>query len=251
MAENRQEFDQKIRRFQEAVDKSQRIVLFGGAGVSTASGIPDFRSASGIFMQDTGMNYSAEEIISYSFYVRHPQLFYEFYFDKLVHAAAKPNAAHYFAADLEKAGKDVAVVTQNIDGLHQDAGSTKVYELHGGIKDNYCTKCRKHYTIEDLNLDDEGIPRCEKDGGMVKPNVTLYEEPLDQLVVHQAVKAIQDADLLIVAGTSLSVYPVASFIDYFQGDQLVVINQTPIPLIHQDALVFEDKMENVLSLLEV
>lgn len=249
--EIKQAYQGKLTAFQQAIDQSQRIVFFGGAGVSTASGIPDFRSATGIFMQETNLNYSAEQIISHSFYLKHPQTFYQFYFDNLVHATAKPNEAHYFAADLEKAGKDVAVVTQNIDGLHQEAGSSKVYELHGSIQENYCTVCGKSYSIADLELDQQGIPRCQEDGGIVKPNVILYEEALDQEVVLQAVQAIQAADLLIVAGTSLSVYPAASFLDYFQGDSLVVINQTPISLNRQEGIVFMDTLENVLKAIKI
>lgn len=236
-----------IKQFQAQLDESQRIVFFSGAGVSTASGIPDFRSSSGIFVQEAGYQFSPEEIISHSFYKTHPQVFFEFYFDKLIYPNASPNLGHQFISDLEKKGKEVTVITQNIDGLHHDAGSTNILELHGTVRNNYCQDCGKEYLLEDLVRDEEGIPRCSVDHGIVRPDIVLYEEGLDQTVLEKSIQAIQQADLLIIAGTSLVVYPAAGLVNYFQGDQLVVINKTPIQVRDNHALIFEDTIENVFS----
>lgn len=215
-------YEKEIEQLQKIIDESSRIVFFGGAGVSTESGIPDFRSADGIYHQK--YKYSPEQVVSHSFFVRYPEAFYEFYKEKMMALDARPNPAHIKIAELEKAGKLTAVVTQNIDGLHQAAGSRNVYELHGSIHRNYCMRCGKFYDAEYVKGYD-GVPRCEC-GGMIKPDVVLYEEGLDQDTIQGAVRAISQADTLIIGGTSLVVYPAAGFIDYFNGKHLVVINKS-------------------------
>lgn len=215
-------YEKEIEQLQKIIDESSRIVFFGGAGVSTESGIPDFRSADGIYHMK--YKYSPEQVVSHSFFVRYPEAFYEFYKEKMMDLDARPNPAHIKLAELEKAGKLTAVVTQNIDGLHQAAGSRNVYELHGSIHRNYCMKCGKFYDAEYVKGYD-GVPRCEC-GGMIKPDVVLYEEGLDQDTIQGAVRAISQADTLIIGGTSLVVYPAAGFIDYFNGKHLVVINKS-------------------------
>lgn len=215
-------YEKEVEELQKIVDDSSRTIFFGGAGVSTESGIPDFRSADGLYHQE--YKYSPEQIISHSFFLRYPEAFYEFYKDKMMYLSAKPNPAHIKLAELEKAGKLSAVVTQNIDGLHQLAGSKKVYELHGSIHRNYCMKCGKFYDADHIKSSD-GVPLCEC-GGVVKPDVVLYEEGLDQNVIQRAVMAISTADTLIIGGTSLVVYPAAGFVDYFHGKHLVVINKS-------------------------
>ncbi len=236
----------KIDRLKEQLANSQKIVFFGGAGVSTESGIPDFRSSEGLYMQDSGTQVSAEEMISHTFYKRYPKEFFKYYFENLVFEEAEPNEAHIFLKDLEDEGKDVSIVTQNIDGLHQKAGSTTVHELHGSTLRNYCTQCGNRYEISELELDEEGIPRCPNDGAIVRPDIVLYEEGLDQSVIQAAVQDISEADMLMIAGTSLVVYPAAGLIHYFNGDHLVAINKSPIR-IPDDALVFEDSISNVFS----
>ena len=215
-------YGKEIEQLQQMIDKSSRIVFFGGAGVSTESGIPDFRSADGIYHQK--YKYSPEQVVRHTFFMRYPEAFYEFYKEKMMALDAKPNPAHMKLAELEKAGKLTAVVTQNIDGLHQAAGSRNVYELHGSIHRNYCMKCGKFYDAEYVKNYD-GVPRCEC-GGMIKPDVVLYEEGLDQNTIQEAVRAISQADMLIIGGTSLVVYPAAGFIDYFRGKYLAVINKS-------------------------
>lgn len=215
-------YEKEIEELQKIIDDSSRIVFFGGAGVSTESGIPDFRSADGLYHQE--YKYSPEQIISHSFFLRYPEAFYEFYKDKMMYLAAKPNSAHLKLAELERAGRLLAVVTQNIDGLHQQAGSKKVYELHGSIHRNYCMKCGKFYDADFIKNSD-GVPHCEC-GGIAKPDVVLYEEGLDQNVTQRAVMAISMADTLIIGGTSLVVYPAAGFVDYFHGKHLAVINKS-------------------------
>lgn len=215
-------YEKEIEELQKIIEDSSRIVFFGGAGVSTESGIPDFRSADGLYHQE--YKYSPEQIISHSFFLRYPEAFYEFYKDKMMYLAAKPNSAHLKLAELERAGRLLAVVTQNIDGLHQQAGSKKVYELHGSIHRNYCMKCGKFYDADFIKNSD-GVPHCEC-GGIVKPDVVLYEEGLDQNVTQRAVMAISMADTLIIGGTSLVVYPAAGFVDYFHGKHLAVINKS-------------------------
>lgn len=215
-------YEREIEELQKIIDDSSRIVFFGGAGVSTESGIPDFRSADGIYHQK--YKYSPEQVVSHSFFVQYTEAFFEFYKEKMMLLDAQPNPAHCRLAELEKEGKLTAVVTQNIDGLHQAAGSRKVYELHGSIHRNYCMECGRSYDAEYVK-EAEGVPRCEC-GGIIKPDVVLYEEGLDPKTIQGAVEAIDAADTLIIGGTSLVVYPAAGFIDYFRGKHLVVINKS-------------------------
>ena len=215
-------YEKEIEELQKIIDDSSRIVFFGGAGVSTESGIPDFRSADGIYHQK--YKYSPEQVVSHSFFMQHTEAFYDFYKEKMMILDAKPNPAHYKLAELEQAGKLTAVVTQNIDGLHHAAGSRTVYELHGSIHRNYCMECGRFYDAEYVKKT-SGIPRCEC-GGVIKPDVVLYEEGLDPKTIQGAVEAIAAADTLIIGGTSLVVYPAAGFIDYFGGKHLVVINKS-------------------------
>lgn len=210
-----------ITRLQEMIDESRRIVFFGGAGVSTESNIPDFRSSDGLYRQK--YKYSPEQIVSHSFFIRHPKEFYEFYREKMMFLDAKPNKAHLKLAELEAAGRLTAVITQNIDGLHQSAGSKNVLELHGSIMRNYCMHCHKAYDAGFIKNSD-GIPFCAC-GGTIRPDVVLYEEGLDSDIIQKSIEAIAQADMLIIGGTSLAVYPAAGFIDYFRGKHLVVINK--------------------------
>lgn len=206
------------------IAESDHIVFFGGAGVSTESGIPDFRGANGLYSKKYNQRYSPEQIISHSFYLRHKEEFFEFYKNKMLFPDAKPNGAHLALARLERAGKCDAVITQNIDGLHQMAGSKKVLELHGSTLRNYCSRCGQFYDLQGI-LSKEEVPLCEC-GGVIKPDVVLYEESLDSGILQAAVRAICNADMLIVAGTSLTVYPAAGLIDYYRGNKLVLINKT-------------------------
>lgn len=203
--------------------QSERVVFFGGAGVSTESGIPDFRSVDGLY--HTKYAYPPETILSHSFFMAHPEEFYKFYRDKMLYLSAQPNRAHHALAALERQGRLKAVVTQNIDGLHQAAGSKAVFELHGSVRRNFCMQCGKSFDVECI-VASEGIPRCDC-GGIVKPDVVLYEEPLNDWVMEQSIDAIQAADMLIVGGTSLSVYPAAGLLHYYTGARLVLINKTP------------------------
>ena len=228
---------------QQIIDSSHRIVFFGGAGVSTESGIPDFRSVDGLYHQKYDV--PPETILSHTYFMRHTEEFFRFYRDKMLCLTAKPNAAHKKLAELERAGKLTAVVTQNIDGLHTAAGSKKVYELHGSVHRNYCMQCGKFYDA-DFMLYSEGIPRCTC-GGIIKPDVVLYEESLDDATVEGAVRAIENADTLIVAGTSLTVYPAAGMLRYFSGDHLVLINRDETPMDHLASLVIRDKVGEVLE----
>ena len=233
----------EIKRLKELVDRSSRIVFFGGAGVSTESGIPDFRSTDGLYHQQ--WKYPPETILSHTFYVQHTEEFYRFYREKLLLPDARPNAAHRKLAWLEKEGKLTAVVTQNIDGLHQAAGSRKVYELHGSVLRNYCQKCGAFYDAEYIRTT-QGVPRCQC-GGVIKPDVVLYEEGLDSQTMRGATEAISQADLLIIGGTSLAVYPAAGLIDYFRGDALVVINKAPTPRDSQADLLIQGSIGEALS----
>ncbi len=228
---------------QEIINDSKRIVFFGGAGVSTESGIPDFRSVDGLYNQK--YDYPPETILSHTFFMDKTEEFYKFYRDKMLCLTAKPNKAHLKLAELEKAGKLTAIVTQNIDGLHQAAGSKNVYELHGSVLRNYCMKCRKPYPVEDI-LNGTGVPKCTC-GGTVKPDVVLYEEGLDNATVEGAVESISRADCLIIAGTSLTVYPAAGMVRYFRGKHLVLINRDPTPMDEVCELVLHDKVGEVLD----
>ena len=215
-------YEEEVRKLQDIIDDSQNIVFFGGAGVSTESNIPDFRSADGLYQQQ--YKYSPEQIVSHSFFVRNTEAFYEFYKSKMMFLDAKPNPAHKKLAELEAAGKLSAVITQNIDGLHQAAGSKNVLELHGSIHRNYCQRCHQFYDAAYVK-NTEGIPKCSC-GGVIKTDVVLYEEGLDSSIIEKSIHAISMADTLIIGGTSLVVYPAAGFIDYFRGKHLVVINKS-------------------------
>lgn len=233
-----------IQKLKNIINESKNIVFFGGAGVSTESGIPDFRSANGIYNQDLGREVSPEEMISHTFYVRHPEDFFSFYKDKLVYPDAEPNDCHKALAELERQGKVKAIVTQNIDGLHQKAGSKVVYELHGSTLRNYCENCHSFYD-EKFVLNADGVPHCEKCGGRVKPDVVLYEEGLDDAVVEGAINAIAKADTLIIGGTTLIVYPAAGLIHYFRGKNLVLINRSKTSADNMADLVINDNIGEV------
>lgn len=228
------------------VKESDNIVFFGGAGVSTESGIPDFRSVDGLYNQK--YDYPPETILSHTFFMNQPEEFFRFYKDKMLVLDAKPNEAHRKLAQLEQAGKVRAVITQNIDGLHQDAGSRKVLELHGSIHRNYCMKCHKAYPPEEI-LHSKGVPRCSC-GGMIKPDVVLYEEGLDMDTLQSAADFIRKADILIIGGTSLAVYPAAGLIDYYRGNKLVLINKSATPMDSRADLLIQDSIGKVFSQLE-
>ncbi|MBQ2152302.1 MAG: NAD-dependent protein deacylase [Clostridia bacterium] len=237
--------DEKILEFKRLVDNSKAIVFFGGAGVSTESGIPDFRSKDGLYNQK--YDYPPEEILSRTFFMAKTEEFYKFYRDKLNSLKYEPNITHYKLAELEQKGKLKAVVTQNIDGLHQKAGSKVVFELHGSVLRNYCMRCKRFYGAEDV-FNTQGVPKC-KCGGIIKPDVVLYEEPLDDKVVRGAIKAISEADLLIIGGTSLSVYPASSYIHYYNGDKKVLINKSSTPFDNRADLVIHKGLGEVFKAL--
>lgn len=226
------------------VDEARAIAFFGGAGVSTESGIPDFRSVDGLYYQK--FDYPPEEILSHSFFVRNPEYFYRFYREKMLSLDAKPNPAHETLARWEREGKLLAVVTQNIDGLHQKAGSRKVYELHGSVHRNYCTRCGKAFAPEYVR-DHAPLPLCDKCGGLIKPDVVLYEESLDEKCITGAVDAISRADLLIVGGTSLTVYPAAGLLRYYRGGRLVLINRDETPYDGRADLVLHESLGAVFA----
>ena len=237
----------KLKELQEIIDQSQRIVFFGGAGVSTESNIPDFRSSDGVYSVTLGRHFTAEQLVSHTMFERYPEDFFDFYKKYLLYPDAKPNAAHRYLAWLEETGKLKAVVTQNIDSLHEMAGSKKVLKLHGSADRNYCTGCQRFYDLEAFLALEGPVPRCLDCGKVVKPDVTLYEEALDMEIFSQAAKAIREADLLIIGGTSLVVYPAASLIQSLQGEKLVVSNRTSIPQDKQADLVIEGKIGQVFS----
>ena len=233
----------KMEKLKKWIEESNRIVFFGGAGVSTESGIKDFRSVDGLYNQK--FEYPPEEIISHSFYERRPEYFFRFYREKMLPLDHEPNITHKVLAKWEREGKLSAVVTQNIDGLHQKAGSRNVLELHGSVLRNYCTRCRKAYRAEFVR-DADGVPRCSC-GGTIKPDVVLYEEGLDQDTIEKSVMAIRQADLLIVAGTSLTVYPAAGLINYYRGNRLVLINRDETPYDRYADLVFHESLGDIFS----
>ena len=235
----------EIEKLKKAIDECKKIVVFSGAGLSTNSGIPDFRSASGIYNQKINMNVRPEEIISHSFFMTYPEEFYKFYFDKMVYLDAKPNKAHLWFAELEKEGKVSSVVTQNIDNLHQLAGSKNVIEIHGTVMKNHCMKCHKYFDLKDiLNI---GIPpRCEC-GGLIKPDVVLYEEGLNEHDINTALNEISSCDMLIIVGTSLVVYPAAGFVRYFKGKYLVLLNKSETQYDNEADIVIHDDVCHVVD----
>jgi NAD-dependent deacetylase len=239
------ELEQQRDAFRAIVEGSDNVVFFGGAGVSTESGIPDFRSKDGLYSQK--YDYPPERIISRSFFDENPEEFFRFYRDRMLFEGVEPNQAHRKLAELEQQGHVRAVVTQNIDGLHQAAGSKTVFELHGSVWRNFCMDCGEPYSLDYIIHSESLVPRCERCGGIVKPDVVLYEEPLDPKVIEQSVRAIQRADVLVVAGTSLVVYPAASFLGYFRGDHLIVINRTPTPIDRKAELCIQGDVGKVFS----
>lgn len=239
---------EKTETLQKIITETENIVFFGGAGVSTESGIPDFRSVDGLYHQQWA--YPPEEILSHSFFMRKPEEFYRFYQAKMLCDTAYPNAAHKKLAELEKAGKLKAIVTQNIDNLHQMAGSECVLELHGSVYRNYCMKCGAFYDFKYMK-NSKGVPKCEKCGGIIKPDVVLYEEGLDQEIIRKSVKAISEADVMIIGGTSLSVYPAASLIDYFRGRYLIVINRDETPRDCMADLVINEPIGQVFEKIRI
>ena len=234
-----------INKLQDAINNAEKIVFFSGAGMSTASGIPDFRSATGLYKN----TYRAEQMLSHTFFVNDAEQFYEFYKEKMLFPEAKPNYAHQFIAQLQNT-KDVSVVTQNIDGLHQAAGSKKVYELHGSVHRNYCMHCHKFFDL-DYIINSDGVPKCDNCKGVIKPDVVLYEEGLDDDTVRNAVRAIASADLLVVCGTSLVVYPAASFIRYFNGRNLAIINKDATAYDQNCDIVIHDDLVNTFKQLHL
>ncbi|MEG0050692.1 MAG: NAD-dependent protein deacylase [Terrisporobacter sp.] len=239
--------ENNIEKLKKLIDSHNNIVFFGGAGVSTESNIPDFRSSTGLFNKKLNRKFTPEQLVSHTFFVRYPQEFFKFYKNNLIYENAKPNDAHKALASLEKIGKLSAVITQNIDGLHQASGSVNVLELHGSVYRNYCTNCNKFFDMQDmLNLEGD-IPYCDYCNSIIKPDVVLYEEPLNNAVVNQTVDALSKADLLIIGGTSLVVYPAASFIDYFNGDSIVLINKSNTGYDNKASLIINDSIGKVLS----
>ena len=236
----------EIEKLTQILRDSNNIVFFGGAGCSCESGIPDFRSASGLWNEKLKINLTPEQLVSHTMFMKYPKEFFEFYRDKLIYPDAKPNAAHIALAKLEEMGKLKAVVTQNIDGLHQAAGSKHVYELHGSVLRNYCVKCHAFYD-EKFILESKGVPTCTKCGGNVKPDVVLYEEGLDDNVIRGAIDAISKADTLIIGGTSLVVYPAAGLINYFRGKNLVLINKSSTSADNKADLVIHEAIGKVLG----
>jgi NAD-dependent deacetylase len=239
--------EKELEKLQEIVDNHDNLVFFGGAGVSTESGIPDFRSQDGLYHQK--YDFPPETILSHTFFMNRPEEFYKFYRDKMLCDTAQPNAAHKKLAELEQAGKLRAVITQNIDNLHQMAGSKKVLELHGSVYRNHCMKCGKSYDFSYIKQS-EGVPRCTC-GGIIKPDVVLYEEGLDDYVIRESIQAISRAQVLIIGGTSLAVYPAASLIDYFNGESLVVINKSPTPRDRYADLLIQEPIGQVFSQIKV
>lgn len=238
---------ENIKKLKEEIKNSNNIVVFSGAGLSTNSGIPDFRSADGLYNQKLRYRVRPEEIISHSFFMQYPEDFYSFYFDKMIYPDAKPNAAHRYFAALEESGKRVTVITQNIDNLHQEAGSRNVIELHGSVKRNYCMKCHRFYPLDRIYK--QKIPYCTC-GGIIKPDVVLYEESLKEADITAALAAISECDMLIVVGTSLTVYPAAGFIRYYRGSRLVLLNKSETPYDSQADIVIHADIQQVIEELE-
>ena len=240
---------EKVLELKKEIEKAQKICVFTGAGISCPSGIPDFRSADGLYNEKSDYKYSPEEMISHTFFVKNTKLFYDFYKSKMIYEAAKPNKAHIFFANLEKQGKAVSVVTQNIDSLHTMAGSSNVFEIHGSVKRNYCICCKEFYD-EKYILECDGVPHCKKCDGIVKPDVVLYEEGLNEQTVEGAIAAIREAELLIIIGTSLAVYPAASFVSYFKGEKIALINKAKTDFDKRADIVIYDDIVNVIEKIE-
>lgn len=236
----------EILKLKEIINESKYIVVFSGAGLSTNSGIPDFRSADGLYNQKLNYKVKPEEIISHSFFLTYPEDFYSFYFDKMIYPNAKPNSAHLYFKELEKT-KKVTIVTQNIDGLHQLAGSSDVIELHGNVNRNYCMRCHKFYSLNEIYK--KGVPHC-KCGGIIKPDVVLYEEGLDEENIDKAIKTISSCDTMIIVGTSLTVYPAASFIRYFRGKNLVLLNKSKTQADYMATISIHDDICSVVAKLK-
>ncbi|MHA0855643.1 NAD-dependent protein deacylase [Paenibacillus sp. CMAA1364] len=237
----------KIETLASWIQESHNIVFFGGAGTSTESGIPDFRSAAGLYQSEQHSPYPPEVMLSHHFFVEHPEVFYDFYRSKMIHENALPNACHHVLANLENQGKLMAVITQNIDGLHQKAGSSHVLELHGSIHRNYCMGCSQYYGLEAVVSSEEIVPRCSSCHAVIKPDVVLYEESLDQQILYQSMEAIAAADLLIIGGTSLTVQPAANLISYFQGKRTILLNIDPTFYDNQADLLITDPIGKVME----
>lgn len=237
---------EKIERLSQIIKESDNIVFFGGAGVSTSSGIPDFRSSNGLYSKKLNRNFTPEQAVSHTFFIRYPEEFFDFYKENLVYLDATPSGCHSALAKLEEMGKLKAVITQNIDGLHQAAGSKKVYELHGSVHRNYCTRCNSFYDSNYI-INYKGIPACEKCGGTIKPDVVLYEEGLDDQIISGAIHAISKADTLIIGGTSLVVYPAAGLIDYFRGKNLILINKSSTSADSRANLIINEDIAKVMK----
>ncbi len=238
--------ENKIQQLRELIDQSNNIVFLGGAGVSTESGIPDFRSGDGIYNQDSGLAYRPVDVISHSFFMEHPEEFYDFYKRKLLYPGALPNKAHKALTRLERQGKLMAIITQNIDKLHQDAGSKKTIELHGSVFRNHCMECGKKFKMEYV-LEADGVPHCDRCGGMIRPDITLYEENLEHDKVDAAIKALKKCDLLIIGGTSLTVYPAATFVQFIKHNKVVIINKSSTYLDLSAMLTIHDSIGYVLD----
>lgn len=234
-----------INEIKNLIQNAQNIVVFTGAGISVPSGIPDFRSSNGLYNQESGFNASPEEIISHSFFMQHTKEFYEFYKEKMVYPSAKPNIAHNYFSELETSGKNIVIITQNIDGLHSIAGSKNVLELHGTIHKNYCMKCNKKYDLNKV-INSNEIPKCSC-GGTIKPNVVLYEEELNYNTLYNSIKEISESDLLIVIGTSLVVQPAASLIRYFSGNNIIILNKEKTPYDRYAKYVINDDITNIIN----
>jgi len=243
---------ENIQKAAELLQTANGIVVLTGAGASTESGIPDFRSSDGLYHQPQKYGYPAEVLLSHSFFILHTDTFYDYYFNNLVYKDAKPNDCHKALAEMEKLCRVRAVITQNIDGLHQEAGSTNVIELHGSTKHYYCMACRKQYSLDDL--EQTGVPKCGQCGGTIKPDVVLYEEPLNEKDLMKAVTVTADADVLLVIGTSLAVYPAAGLLNYYRGNKLIIVNMSPTPYDGRARILIRDKagktMNSILSILK-
>lgn len=236
----------EYKELKKILENAQSLVVFTGAGISVGSGIPDFRSAEGLYNQETNSSYSPEEMVSHSFYENHTEEFFEFYKSKMCYPNAQPNLAHKYIANLEKKGVNVTVITQNIDGLHSKAGSSRVYELHGNVHVNYCENCARMFGLEYV-LNSKGVPTCDKCGSIVKPDVVLYEENLDEDIISRSISAIINCDVLLIIGTSLSVYPAAGFIRYFRGKHLIIINKGSTSYSNSADLCFDEDVVEVVK----